>query len=45
MLSATKTSGVYAIPGTDVSLSPVNDLNDSSATQRDPCPRQVLFRS
>jgi len=44
-LTATKTSGVYAVAGTDVSLSPINDLNDSSATQRDPCPRQILFRA
>jgi len=43
-LTATKTSGVYAVSGTDMSLSPINDLNDSAATQRDPCPRQILFR-
>lgn len=45
MLSATKSPGVYAVSGTDVSLSPIDDLNDSSATQRDPCPRQILFRA
>jgi hypothetical protein len=43
-LTATKIPGVYAVSGTELSLSPINDLNDSSATQRDPCPRQVLFR-
>jgi len=45
ILNATKTPGVYAVSGTDVSLSPINDLNDIAATQRDPCPRQILFRS
>jgi hypothetical protein len=43
-LTTTKTHGVYAVSGTDVSLSPINDLNDIAATQRDPCPRQILFR-
>jgi DUF1680 family protein len=44
-LTATKAPGVYAVSGTELSLSPINDLNDSAATQRDPCPRQILFRA
>jgi hypothetical protein len=44
-LTATKTPGVYAVSGTELSLSPINDLNDGSATPRDPCPRQILFRA
>ncbi len=43
-LTATSTPGTYAVSGTDIKLSPINDLNDISATPRDPCPRQVLFR-
>jgi hypothetical protein len=37
-------SGVYKVAGTDITLGPINDLNDSTASPRDPCPRQVLFR-
>jgi uncharacterized protein len=37
--------GVYDVVGTDITLAPLNDLNDSAATPRDPCPRQVLFRA
>ena len=44
-LTATKTPGVYAVSGTELSLSPINDLNDSAASPRDPCPRQIVFRS
>jgi hypothetical protein len=43
-LTATKSPGGYIVSGTELSLSPINDLNDLSATPRDPCPRQILFR-
>ena len=40
----TATRFTYTIAGLEGALAPINDLNDSAATPRDPCPRQVLFR-
>jgi hypothetical protein len=37
-------AGRYVDRETGISLSRINDLNESNATQRDPCPRQILFR-
>jgi hypothetical protein len=36
--------GTYKVSGTDIVLSRINDLNDSNASPRDPCTRQILFR-
>jgi hypothetical protein len=36
--------GIYNVAGTDITLAPINDLNDSTAGPRDQCPRQILFR-
>jgi hypothetical protein len=36
--------GSYRVEGTEILLTRINDLNDSNATPRDPCTRQILFR-
>jgi len=43
-LVATAAFGTYRVEGTEIELSRINDLNDSSAGPRDPCTRQILFR-
>ena len=34
----------YKIADLDGTLAPIDDLHNSNADPRDPCPRQVLFR-
>jgi uncharacterized protein len=36
--------GTYRVEGTEITLTRINDLNDSNATPRDLCTRQILFR-
>jgi hypothetical protein len=43
-LTSTTIPGAYLVEGTDILLTRINDLNDSNATPRDPCTRQILFR-
>jgi DUF1680 family protein len=48
-LTASAAQGTYRIAATkttpEIALSPINDLAYLAADQKDPCPRQILFRS
>jgi hypothetical protein len=43
-LTPTTIPGAYRVEGTEITLTRINDLNDSNAAPRDPCTRQILFR-
>ena len=48
-LAASTAGGTYRIAATktapEITLSPINDLVSLAADQKDPCPRQILFRT